>query len=106
MGRIGAFFLGFVVGALSLYFSMQFHFVHAHDGWHPIPKTNARLSGTVVDIRRFGPNDWLEHPGLAAAITRAEKTEWMLQSAGNAVLEPLQDTIDNAMERVELPSPQ
>lgn len=105
MGRIGAFFLGFVVGALSLYFSMQYHFVHAHDGWHPIRKMNARLSGTVVDIRQFGPNDWLEHPGLAAAITRAEKTELMVRAAGHAVLEPFQESFDNAMETMELPSP-
>ena len=104
MGRIGAFLLGFVVGALSLYFSMQYHFVHAHDGWHPIRKTNASLSGTVVDIRQFGPNDWVEHLELATAITRAEKTELMVRAAGNAVLEPFQETFDNAVETMELPS--
>ena len=105
MGRIGAFLLGLVVGAVSLYFSMQYHFVHAHDGWHPIPKTNARLSDTIVDIRKFGPNDWIDHPGLALAITNAKKTDLMLHSAGNAVVAPLQSTIDSAMEKLELPSP-
>ena len=104
MGRIGAFLLGFVVGGLTLFFSMHYHLVHAHDGWHAIPKTTARFSETVVDIRQFGHSDWLDHPGLAAAIIQAEKTELLGQSVSNAVLQPIQRTIDNVRESLDLPS--
>jgi hypothetical protein len=104
MGRIAAFLLGFVVGGLTLYSSMQYHFVHAQDGWHPIRKTTARLSETIVDIRQFGPRDWVEHPGLAAAISQTENTELMRQLLGDAVRQPFQESVDSIREAIELPA--
>ncbi len=103
MGRIGAFIVGFMLGCLTLFFSMHYHFVHAQDGWHPIRKTIPRLSDTFVDIRSFGHSQWLEHPGLAAAITEAKKTELISQSIGNTALQPVQNTIDNVMGNLQLP---
>lgn len=103
MGRISAFILGFILGCLTLFFSMHYHFVHAHDGWHPIRKTTARLSDTVVDIRSFSFDDWVERPGLAPAIVQAGKSELIPQSVGNQALAPIQQSFDNVMENLQLP---
>jgi len=106
MGRIGAFLLGFVMGGLTLFFSMHYHFVHAQDGWHTIRKTTTRFSETIVDIRQFGPNEWLDHPGLAAAIIQAEKTELLGPSVGNTILQPFRETINGVRAAIELPTSQ
>lgn len=104
MGRIGAFLFGFVVGCAALYFSEHFHLIHAHDGWHTIRKTTPRFSEVYVDIRKYGPNEWLEHPGLYTALAKAEKTELIPQSMGNTALQPFRDKIDNVMNSIELPT--
>ena len=73
MGRLGIFVCGFLIGGLTVFLSLHYHIVRAHDGLHPIPKVNPRFTETYVDIREFGMSQWQQHPGLIAAIVKSEK---------------------------------
>ena len=94
MGRLGIFVCGFLIGGLTVFLSLHYHIVRAHDGWHPIRKVIPRFTETYVDIREFGMAQWQQHPGLMAAIVKAEKHELL----GNAALQPLHDAFDNAID--------
>lgn len=89
MGRIGTFVLGAAVGGAAVYGSLQYHVVRADDGLHFIRKTNVTFSGVYVDIREFGPQDWLEHPDLAEAVMRSGKRELVHGAAVDTVNESL-----------------
>lgn len=97
MGRLGIFFCGVLIGGSSVFLSLHYHVVRAHDGWHPIRKVNPRFTETYVDIREFGIAEWQQHPGLFAAIVKADKRELL----GNAALQPLRDAFDNAMDSID-----
>ncbi len=93
MNRIGTFFLGFLVGAVTIYASLHYHVLRTADGVQLIPKLTSTLSETFVDVRQFGFQEWSEHQALAAAIARAGKSE-LLQGA---VTQPLQDVVGGVM---------
>lgn len=92
MRRWGTFLTGAAMGAVAVYLVLNNHLVRARDGWHLVPKVDARLADTYVDIREFGPRDWLDHPDLFAALTR-EGQEQLFESAVN-------DAGKNALDRL------
>lgn len=75
MGRLGTFIFGMAVGAGLLYGAMSYHVVHADDGLHLVPKLNAELQSTYVDIREFTPADWSQHPQLASALLQSDQRD-------------------------------
>lgn len=85
MRRWTTFLAGVAAGALLLYCVLHFHVVNTSDGLHLVPKTEARLAGTYVDIREFGPRQWLEHPDVLLALQRAERTDLIGMAAEDAV---------------------
>ena len=90
MGRFGAFVLGFLIGGATVYASLHYHIVRAHDGVHFIPKMSSTFAETYVDIRNFGFEEWNQHRGLALAIGQAGKTH-LLQGVAIA---PIQNAVD------------
>lgn len=92
MGRLGTFIFGLIVGALLLYGALHYHVVRAPDGLHVVPKSDATLARTYVDIRDFRAKDWLENPELAAAIV-ADDQEELLRSAAD-------QTLKNSLDRL------
>jgi hypothetical protein len=84
--------LGAVIGGMLIYFVLNNHIIRAKDGLHLVPKVDAQLADTYVDIRQFGPRDWVNHPDLFAALTRSDQDE-LLQSA-------TESTVDNALDRL------
>lgn len=96
MKRLGTFFLGIVVGALLFYAATSYHLVRAQDGFHFIPKLDSRITEAYVDIRGWGPAEWLQHGELAMAIEKAGRRD-LLNSAMN-------DALNTGLDRVFGPS--
>ena len=92
MRRISTFIFGMVVGGLLIYVALNFHLIQARDGLHFVPKVDARLAGAYVDIRQFGPRDWAQHPEVAMAIFRADRSDLMETAAG--------DTLQNGLDQL------
>lgn len=74
---------------------MNFHVIRAQDGFHLIPKVNARLSNTYADIRGYQVADWAAHGELAAALVKANRGD-LLEGA-------LNDTISKGIDRLMNP---
>ena len=85
MRRWGTFLAGVAAGVVLLYTVLNFHLIRARDGLHLVPKTDAQLADTYVDIREFGPRQWLEHPDVVLALQRAERTDLIGIAAEDAV---------------------
>jgi hypothetical protein len=94
MRRISTFIFGMVVGGLLIYVALNFHLIQARDGLHLVPKVDARLAGAYVDIRQFGPGDWAQHPEIAMAIFRAERSDLMETAAGDTLQNGLDQFLD------------
>jgi hypothetical protein len=92
MRRWGTFLFGAVIGGLLIYFVLNNHIIRAKDGLHLVPKVDAQLAGAYVDIRQFGPRDWINHPDLLAALSRDNQDE-LIQSA-------TESTFDNVRDRI------
>ena len=86
MRRLSTFFFGMVAGGLLIYAALNYHLIQAKDGLHLIPKTDATLACTYADIRNFGPSDWAQHPEIAMALFKADRTD-LLESAASTSLQ-------------------
>ncbi len=85
MNRVTSFLIGLIVGSFGVYLALKYHVVRADDGVHLVPKVEATFEDSYVDIRRYDFNDWRKHSVLVSSLTRAEKTDLMRRSAGNAI---------------------
>jgi hypothetical protein len=95
MRRWSTFLAGVAAGALLLYVVLNFHLIRARDGLHLVGKTSAQLAGTYVDIREFGPRNWLEHPEVLLALQRADRTDLIGIAAEDAVNNGLRRLLDS-----------
>jgi hypothetical protein len=96
MRRWSTFLAGVAAGALLLYAVLHFHVINTRDGLHLVPKTEARLAGTYVDIREFGPRQWLEHPDVLLALQKADRSDLMGIAAEDAVNNGLRRLLEPA----------
>ena len=85
MKRLSSFLFGMVAGAALLYGALNYHLIRAQDGLHLVPKLDAELSGTYVDIRGFTITDWSQQPNLAAALIDADRRELVEGAASDAL---------------------
>lgn len=92
MRRFFSFFTGLLTGGAIIYFTMNYHLIHAQDGFHLIPKVNAQLSSTYADIRGYKVADWAQHADIAAALVNANRRD-LLDEAIN-------DTLNNGIDRL------
>ena len=83
--RVGFFVFGFIAGGVTIMCAQKYHVVKAEDGTHLVPKMGATFSETYIDVREFGHQDWLEHPSLAAALVRADKSHVMKDAAVDSI---------------------
>jgi hypothetical protein len=84
MRRWTTFVMGTVVGAGLLYAVLNYHVIQASDGLHLVPKVDAQLAGTYVDIREFGVREWLAHPEIIAALRDAKQDALIKTAADDA----------------------
>ncbi len=85
MKRLTTFFFGMIVGAALLFGALKFHVVRANDGLHLVPKTDAKLGATYVDIRNFTASDWAANPDLAAAMLDDDRRDLVEGAASDAL---------------------
>ena len=95
MRRMMTFLMGMVVGGLLLWGALQYHILHTQDGLRLVPKVNASLAKTYVDIRGFTVADWAEHTDVVLALTNSNQRELMGNAAGDA----LQNGLDRLLSR-------
>ncbi|MEY2612834.1 MAG: hypothetical protein RL069_1646 [Planctomycetota bacterium] len=77
MNRIESFLIGLAVGIATLYLTMHFTVVRATDGFHWIPKVNAKLDLPYEDVRDFKAEHWQRRPALTMSIIKARKAYLM-----------------------------
>ncbi len=97
MRRLWTFALGVVVGGLLLWGALQYHVLNTKQGLKFIPKVNAGLAMTYVDIRQFTVADWLKKPTLARALANANQSGLFENATDGA----LQNSLDHLLDRVE-----
>lgn len=85
MRRIITFVMGMIAGGLLLWGALQYHLIHSKQGLHFIPKVNATLAKTYVDIRQFTVADWTKNTDIALALTNANQFELIESATGDAL---------------------
>ena len=85
MRRLSTFIFGMVVGGLLIYVALNYHLIHAQDGLHMVPKVDATLASTYVDVRSLGIRDMAQYPQVAMAISKAGRQDLLESIAGNAL---------------------
>ncbi len=85
MRRWGTFLLGMVAGGLIIFAALNYHIIRTSDGMHLVPKVDASLAGTYVDIRQFGPRDWAQHGEVFLALANADRRDLIGTAADDAV---------------------
>lgn len=73
MNRFESFLVGLASGIALLYLLMHFTVVRANDGFHWIPKLNAKLDLPYEDVRDFKAEHWQRRPHLTMSVLRARK---------------------------------
>lgn len=99
MRRMMTFVMGMIVGGLLLWFALQYHLIHSRQGLHLIPKVDAGLAKTYVDIRKFTLADWTKNTDIALALTNANQVELIENAAGDAVRNGLDRWLPPPQER-------
>ncbi|MDZ4781942.1 MAG: hypothetical protein SGJ19_16970 [Planctomycetia bacterium] len=94
MKRFGGFFLGVLTGAALMFGSLKYHFLYTKDGLKAVPKQTATFSETLLDVREFGPSDWVDHPAVMAAVVKADESE-LLEAA---TVDSLRNSVDRWVE--------
>ena len=84
MRRLSTFIFGMVVGGLLIYVALNYHLIRAQDGMHMVPKVEATLASTYVDVRSLGIRDMAQYPEIAMAISKAGRQDLLESIAGNA----------------------
>ncbi len=85
MRRWSTFIGGVIVGGLLIYSVLHYHIIQARDGLHLVPKVNAQLANTFVDIREFGVRDWMAHPEIIQALSAAHQDQLIESLPGDAL---------------------
>ena len=85
MRRLLTFLTGMVFGGLLLWAALHYHLLNTKSGLRLIPKVNASLSKTYVDIRGFTVADWARNTDLALALTNADRADLIENAMGDAV---------------------
>ena len=85
MRRLLIFAAGVLVGGATIYVALQNHLIRSKKGFHVVPKANATLSKSYVDIRKFTLADWKNNADLALALTNANQFDLIEDAAGDAL---------------------
>jgi hypothetical protein len=97
MRRLFWLFMGLVIGGAGILTAINFHVVKADTGFDLVPKQSLGLSDAYVDIRKFGPTDWISHKQLAADIVAAKQQHLI----GDAAKETLGEELKMWIETVK-----
>ena len=85
MKRLMTFLCGMIAGAVLLFGALKYHVIRANDGLHLVPKLDAKLEATYVDIRSFTVADWAQHPDLAVALINDDQRALVEDATSDAL---------------------
>jgi hypothetical protein len=85
MRRLPTFIFGMLIGGLLIYLALNYHLIQAKDGLHLVPKVNATLAGTYVDVRAFTAADLVTHREVVAALVKAGQNDVVDSIAANSL---------------------
>ena len=83
-----------IAGAVLPFGALKYHVIRANDGLHLVPKLDAKLAATYVDIRSFTVADWAQHPDLTAALINDDQRELVEEAASDALRNGLNQFLD------------
>ncbi len=96
MNRLECFLIGLASGIATLYLVMHFTLVRGSDGFHFIPKLNAKLDVPYEDVRDFQAEHWQRRPALAMSILRARKGHLIDERTQRSIHKTTQQMISQA----------
>jgi hypothetical protein len=96
MNRLESFLIGLASGIATLYLVMHFTLVRGSDGFHFIPKLNAKLDVPYEDVRDFQAEHWQRRPALTMSILRARKGHLIDQYTQRSIQKTTQQMISQA----------
>lgn len=79
--------LGAALGCGITIVAFRWHVVRADDGWHMIESGTPMPTDCYADVREWSPNEWAEHPQLAAALVTAGKGDLVMRTSAANVLD-------------------
>lgn len=89
MRRMLASLIFMLIGAGGMYAAFEFHVIQSKKGWLFVPKAEAGLHDTYVDIRRWQATTWKQHPKLAQSLINDGKGNLIIQSTSNGFFDGL-----------------
>ena len=96
MNRVESFLIGLASGIAVLYIVMHFTLVRGSDGFHFIPKLNAKLDMPYEDVRDFQAEHWQRRPALTMSILRARKGYLIDERTQRSIQKTTQQMISQA----------
>jgi hypothetical protein len=96
MNRLESFLIGSASGIAILYLVMHFTLVRGSDGFHFIPKLNAKLDVPYEDVRDFQAEHWQRRPALTMSILRARKGHLIDERTQRSIQKTTQQMISQA----------
>jgi hypothetical protein len=96
MNRLESFLIGLASGIAILYLVMHFTLVRGSDGFHFIPKLNAKLDVPYEDVRDFQAEHWQRRPALTMSILRARKGHLIDERTQRSIQKTTQQMISHA----------
>ena len=96
MNRLESFLIGLASGIATLYLVMHFTLVRGSDGFHFIPKLNAKLDVPYEDVRDFQAEHWHRRPALTMSILRARKGHLIDERTQRSIQKTTQQMISQA----------
>ena len=95
MRRLLSMITGVALGAALMWGGLKYHVLRTNDGLVYVPKREATLTDTYLDVRSWTVADWTTHPDLVWTLAQNGK--------GDVVKDPnvLQATLNSAIRQIK-----
>ena len=92
MSKAKPFLFGTALGASAMFFALQYHVVHSHDGFQVVPRTPQQSVGLAyADIRSWSPSQWTDRPELARALMAHGSSDLIAASVASTLADSVSD---------------
>jgi len=95
MHRISWLIVGFLLGVGSLYTVQQYHIVRSDEGVAMVPRVSSGYGDIYVDIRKFELGDWDDHPDVAMALMKDDKSHLLKDAAVGSLRKSMDNLFEN-----------
>lgn len=84
--------IGAALGASTMFFALQYHVVHSHDGFQIIPRTPQQSIGLAyADVRSWSPSQWTDRPELARALMAHGSSDLIAESVASTLADTVSE---------------